>query len=203
MKRFVVVHVLFVLLTGRAIAQDSMYSFSVGYSYVAGTVDSLRTTKNAEAQRRFLSEFVPVRMAWFRGSRESGGWDFGYETQLIETKSRFADDQMEVKSFYNRKVSLAYEFYGKLTSGVLFRLGPVFSGTFSSGTYCDNYQETGYLYQYELHLGLSGDIQFFPFYSGIGMVDDLHLYIGGAAELGLTKFLDFYLSPRVGFGLIL
>jgi len=196
-----------VLFTIDVVSQESIYSISFGLGILkssASTMTSGTWIDTIETNETIESFYIPVRLCWFSGSREFGGIFAEVETQLLQLDAKLSTGWDGKNGlFYNRKFSIGYQFYSRVMSIVNLRIGPVVSFTISQGGYTEESDISVYFVQYEPLGGLNGEIELFPFNTGNGIIDGIHLLLGITTEISLMNYSNYIITPRLGCGYIL
>ena len=185
-------------------AQESIYSISGGVSVSGGNVSVGATSLHNPSVESLTSVNVPVRAAWFTGSRESGGCLFSYQTQVTQLSESWSTSwNGRVLLFYTRKLTFGYEISSAILPVLYFRYGPEVSADLNNGAYDTpsfSSGTSGSLEQYSFNLGAVSELDYFPFDTGTGAIDGLHLLVQASGSYSVSNFHDWDIGLRTGLG---
>lgn len=141
MNKYIIFGFLLCTTIFRSHGQESIYSISIGIGNMKGDANT-KSFSHEDSTYSLESNYVPVSLSWFVGSREYGGFFLEVETQLLQlstnTSSSWGGSDIQ---FNNRRISVGYQFYGRFFQAVQYRIGPVGSFTWSNGVATDSTRE--------------------------------------------------------------
>lgn len=203
MKRFLLLSAVCLVLSTPATAQESIYSLTMGATLGGGLVE-LGAAGDQEATTRALAGVsIPVQVSWFNGSSETGGFAGFFRMALLTPLRVWTPDwHGHGVSYILRDLGLGYQFSTPLSENAYWSWGPEIVGTLNNGGYRvpSLPAATSTMSQASLSLGAATSVLYFPFDTGYGGIDGLHLDAQVSTCFSVTNLQDWQLGVHVGWG---